>query len=148
MELERNIPFDTPENIAKNIVLIIQEEAKRIGAKCSHQAERNSNRVATDVTVDVSSSEGMFRLFLSYADEGNLQLTRGRIGIGFITAGQDHYDLELIPHSWETISRPFHWQVSCVPASRVSSQTTFHLDGSQLRRLLRRSLSSVPQQLP
>jgi hypothetical protein len=151
MEFARDIPFDSPENSAKNIILIVQEEANQIGAKLSQDLKLSSDGIFVQITIDVENDQGTFRLFLSYAEERNLQLTGGRIGTGFITASE-FYDLELMPDHWKKLSPPFYWMVSpqepSALATHSSPQPTFRLDGSRLRQMLRQSLSSPPQQLP
>jgi len=142
MAFLRDIPDDTPENTVKNILLILEEEADEVKAAFQHTAEHEYP--VTRITADISQGQRNFRFFVSYADSDHLHETSGRIGIGFIAADQERYDLELIPGSWGTLDAPFRWEMSTSPGFQSSLQTPCLLDGSLLRQLLKSSLSSLP----
>lgn len=141
MKLLRDIPDDTPENVIRNILIILEEEATSLGIVL--KVESNPEDIRVDLTVDAGPR---FRLFASYVECANLHLASGGIGTGFVTSGDEHWDMELIPGSWATLSPPFHWQLSLAHVLHSEGQRTLPLDGNLLRIFLRNSLSSPPQQ--
>lgn len=143
MKFLRDIPDDTPENTVKNILLIIEEEADRLEAKVDSETEQE--RMAVNVTVDVSLQNKSFRLYLSYIESHNLKAVLGSIGNGFISAEEERWDLELLPKDIRLAPvPPFRWGLYPFGSGRLNNPPTHILDGTLLRRLLTHALSSQP----
>jgi hypothetical protein len=150
MQIFRGIPDDTPENMAHAIEAILQEESTQLGATSRREVKRQG--LAIILTIDVTLNSKHFGLLLSYLESFNLQHhgVSGSIGTGFIFAGPDHWDLELLSRDWlrAPSAPPFRWAL--YPHGRKDLEIPpFHiLDSALLRGLLHQSLSSLPSASP
>src|SRR5216684_8995549 len=128
MEFSRDIPWDTPENTVKNIILILQEEANQMGATFTPRSKSEPQSMAKTITVDVGREHKNFRLVISYVESTLMELVDGHIGNGIIFA-QDTWRLELVPGKLVPYSPPFRWKLTWDEAGRLGPPPRF-LDGS------------------
>jgi len=144
MALLRDIPDDTPENTVKNILLIIEEEADRLGAILNSETKQES--MAVHVTIDVSLQDQYFRFYVMYVEDCNLHAVAGSIGSGIISFDDRfQWKLELLPKDiLAAPDPPFRWGLYPLDHSPLDESPTHILDGTLLRRLLTDALSSRP----
>jgi hypothetical protein len=141
MQIFRGIPDDTPENMAHAIEAILQEESTRLGATFHREVERQG--LALKLTINVTLNSKRFHPFLSYLESFSLQDVLTTIGSGFISAGPDRWELELLSRDWlhDPYAPPFHWGLYPHGRKDLEIPPSHILDSALLRRLLHQSLS-------
>jgi len=147
------IPNDTPENSARAIIDIINDEAKEMGARIEHETKYKG--LSTLETVDIflparpSAPEISLRILLNYVESPRLHLAKTGIGHGFIGSGHtessdvgEQLEMELLPKETfgMVIESPFRWGVYPRGADPMSVEPLYILDGLLLRNLLRERL--------
>jgi len=140
---QRGIPDDTPENIARAVIAIAQEEATELGAIL--EVESQSRGDAIDNTLHFQLGSHSLTVQFEYLESCNLPAAAS-IGTGSISAGYHNepegWNLELLPKDFGSgyASPPFRWGLYCEDEHPLDSPTAHILDGPLLKKLINERL--------
>ncbi len=154
MKFSRGIPDDTPENIVRSMLAIIDDEVKALGAVVERETKREGLSISE--TIDVSLGDVSVRILLNYVESSKLHLAKISIGTGSFCSGWskkddswigEHWRMKLLPAETfsPVIKPPFRWGLYPRDASLQGDEPTHILDGQLLRTLLRERLRCSPR---
>jgi len=136
----KGIPDDTPENTIDAIRDILQEEAEQIGASFQC-AQKDSNAVGIEITIDIALKEKWVRVFLSCIKSDYLARHSGTIGTGFISWGSGSCTDGLFSFEMFHGCPPYRWSIYPGQIKGLTEPSDRFLHGPFLRATIRHKLS-------